>query len=143
VGTFVSSSIRTPFEASLARWNQLICRLAVGLPPEEGEFVRARLSKIAAAAGAHLAPLRCQANVVVIASAEPDAVLKASILRLFSASDEAKPTGLSAWDTAFLKALYQNRPRLQTAALCDHTEYGPRHRTLTIQGQQRDVGPWH
>jgi len=30
-----------------------------------------------------------------------------TILRLFTASDEARPAGLSTWDTAFLKAVYQ------------------------------------
>jgi hypothetical protein len=49
----------------------------VGLPQEEDRFVRARLSEIAVAAGAHLAPQPCQANFAVIVAAEPDAVLKA------------------------------------------------------------------
>jgi len=77
VQAFVSSSIRRPFDASLARWNGPICPLAVGLPPEEGEFVLARLSKTAVAAGVRLAPQPCQANFAVIVSAEPGAVLKA------------------------------------------------------------------
>jgi hypothetical protein len=35
VQAFVSSSIREPFEESLARWNSPICALVVGVPPEE------------------------------------------------------------------------------------------------------------
>jgi hypothetical protein len=107
LGAFVASSLREPSDVSLARWNGPICPLAVGLPPEQGEFVHARVSEIAAAAGARLAPPSCRANLVVIVSAEPDAVLKAWYARdhrIFG--DEAKPTALSAWDTAFLKALY-------------------------------------
>jgi hypothetical protein len=238
VQAFVSSSIRRPFDASLARWNAPLCPLTVGLPPEEGEFLRARLSEIAVAAGVGLAPQPCQANFAVIVSAEPGVVLKAwyardyhifgdapgyridellrtpravrvwyntdskcaresglpyaagvrlgvkvpstvmicnneashivfnavrgfssvivafdssrttdinlnqladyaamvglaeiqldadvgpapTILRLFSASDEAKPTGLSTWDTAFLKALYHTGQdyKLQRSAI--------------------------
>jgi len=77
VAGFVASSFREPSDVSLARWNGPICALAVGLPPKEGEFVHARVSEIAAAAGARLAPTPCRANLVVIVSAEPDAVLKA------------------------------------------------------------------
>ena len=238
VWAFVASSNREPSDVSLARWNKPICPLTVGLPAEQTEFFRARLSEIAAAAGAPLAPQPCRGNFVVIVSAEPDAVLRAwyardyrifgdatrnridellkaaravrvwyntnsesasgspsatgvrglvmagrsslvvdgtaedsrivsnavrafasvivavdssrtkginlnqlaeyaavvglaeiqldadvgatpTILRLFSTSGEAKPTGLSAWDTAFLKALYHTSQKadLQRAAI--------------------------
>jgi hypothetical protein len=49
VETFVSRSIRRPFEASLARWNAPICLLGVGLAPDQRELLRVRLSKIASA----------------------------------------------------------------------------------------------
>ena len=37
-----------------------------------------------------------------------------SILRLFAASRENQPSGLSSWDAAFLKALYQSNPTSRT-----------------------------
>ncbi len=77
VEIFVANSITQPSEGSLTRWNGPLCPLALGLSPAEGELVHARLSEIAAAAGAPLAPQPCRGNLVVIVSAQPDAVLKA------------------------------------------------------------------
>jgi hypothetical protein len=37
-----------------------------------------------------------------------------SILRLFAASRENQPAGLSSWDAAFLKALYQSNQSSRT-----------------------------
>ena len=37
-----------------------------------------------------------------------------SILRLFAPSQEARPSGLSNWDAAFLKALYQSNQASRT-----------------------------
>jgi len=47
---------------------------------------------------------------------DPDAVLGSapSILRLFAASAENRPSGLSSWDAAFLKALYQSNQTSRT-----------------------------
>jgi hypothetical protein len=57
---YFKSTIREPFDESLVRWTRPICSLVVGLSREEGEFVRARLSQIAVAAGAPLAPRPCR-----------------------------------------------------------------------------------
>lgn len=83
VEAFVSSSLRSPYEASLARWDRPVCPYVVGLSQEEDKLVRARLSEIAAAAGARVAPQPCQGNFVVIVAAEPGAVLKAWYARNF------------------------------------------------------------
>jgi hypothetical protein len=91
VGTFVANSIREPSDVSLARWNEPLCPLALGLPPAEGEFVHARLSEIAAAAGAPLARQPCRGNLVVIVSAQPDAVLKAWYARDHRIFGDATP----------------------------------------------------
>jgi hypothetical protein len=58
--------------------------------------------------GVNLNQLADYAAMVGLAEIQLDADVGTSptILRLFSDSDEAKPTGLSAWDSAFLKALY-------------------------------------
>ena len=97
VWAFVSSSIREPFEASLARWNSPICPLVVGLPRQEDEFVRARLSEIAKAAGAHLAPQPCQANFAVIVTEEPDVVLKAWYKRDYHLFGDATENRINEW----------------------------------------------
>jgi hypothetical protein len=97
VWAFVTSGIRKPFEASLSRWNNPICPLVVGLPQEEDRFFRARLSEIAVAAGAHLAPQPCQANFAVIVAAEPDAVLKAWYKRDYHLFGDATENRINEW----------------------------------------------
>jgi hypothetical protein len=94
---FVSSSIREPLEESLARWNSPICPLVVGLPLEKDKIFRARLSEIAVAAGAHLAPPPCEANLAVIVAAEPDAVLKAWYKRDYHLFGDATENRINAW----------------------------------------------
>jgi hypothetical protein len=97
VWAFVTSGIRKPFEASLSRWNNPICPLVVGLPQEKDKLVRARLSEIAVAAGAHLAPLPCQANFAVIVAAEPDVVLKAWYKRDYHLFGNATESRINEW----------------------------------------------
>jgi hypothetical protein len=79
VRTFVAQIAVKPYESSLARWEAVvpICPLVAGLPREDGEFMLARLSKIAAAAGAPLAAEHCKPNLYIVVSADPDALLKA------------------------------------------------------------------
>ena len=97
VWAFVTSGIRKPFEASLSRWNNPICPLVVGLPQEKDQFVRARLSEIALAAGAQLATQPCQANFAVIVAAEPDAVLKAWYKRDYHLFGETTGNRINEW----------------------------------------------
>ena len=68
-----------PYESSLARWQTVVpmCPLVAGLLREDGEYILARISKIAAAAGAPLASEHCKPNLYIIVSANPDALLKA------------------------------------------------------------------
>ncbi|MGO9425657.1 MAG: hypothetical protein ACLP6Z_09720 [Steroidobacteraceae bacterium] len=73
---FVSAIAVQPYEQSLARWNTPICPLVAGLPRGQGEFILARLSQIVAIAGAPLAPENCRANFYVVATRDPDALLK-------------------------------------------------------------------
>ena len=76
---FVGQIAAKPYESSLARWQTVapICPLVAGLSREDGEYILARLSKIAAAAGAPLAPEHCKPNLYIVVSADPDALLKA------------------------------------------------------------------
>jgi hypothetical protein len=79
VSTFVSGITTIPLHDSLARWGKQssICPLVAGLPREQGEFMLTRLSNIALAAGAPLAPEQCKANFYVVVTSVPDALMKA------------------------------------------------------------------
>lgn len=58
VRTFVNAIAVKPGEESLARWQSQIplCPLVAGMPSKDGEYILSRVSKIATAAGAPLAP---------------------------------------------------------------------------------------
>jgi hypothetical protein len=79
VRAFVAQIAVKPYESSLARWEPVvpICPLVAGLPREDGEFILARVSKIAAAAGAPLAAEHCKPNLYIVVSSNPDALLQA------------------------------------------------------------------
>ena len=75
---FVARIAPKPYDSSLARWQTVapICPLVAGLPREDGEYILTRVSSIAAAAGAPLAPEHCKPNFYIVVSATPDALLK-------------------------------------------------------------------
>ena len=74
---FVSAVAVEPWEQSLARWSRPICPLVAGLTRDQGEFILARVSQIVASAGAPLAAEKCLPNFYVVATTDPDALLKA------------------------------------------------------------------
>jgi hypothetical protein len=79
VGTFVNAIALKPGSESLARWQLQIplCPLVAGMPKSDGEYILSRVSKIAAAAGAPLAPEHCKGNFYIVVTADPEGVLKA------------------------------------------------------------------
>jgi hypothetical protein len=77
VKTFVSAIAVAPWQKPLKRWRTPICPLVAGLPHDQGEFILAHVSQIAASAGAPLAPEHCQANLYVVLTSKPDELLKA------------------------------------------------------------------
>jgi hypothetical protein len=79
VNAFVRGISVAPREQSLANWQSQvpICPLVAGLSREDGEYMLARLSKIAASAGAPLAPEHCKPNFFVIVTSQADALVKA------------------------------------------------------------------
>lgn len=83
VGTFVNAVAVKPGSESLARWQPQIplCPLVAGMPQKDGEFMLARVSKIAAAAGAPLAPEHCKGNFYIVVTGDPEGVLKAWMKR--------------------------------------------------------------
>jgi hypothetical protein len=79
VGTFVNAIAVKPGSESLARWQLQIplCPLVAGMQKSDGEYILSRVSKIAATAGAPLAPEHCKGNLYIIVTADPEGVLKA------------------------------------------------------------------
>ena len=79
VGTFVNAIAVKPGSESLARWQLQIplCPLVAGMPKSDGEYILSRVSKIAAVAGAPLAPEHCKGNFYIVVTADPEGILKA------------------------------------------------------------------
>jgi hypothetical protein len=79
VDKFVYGITVTPFEDSIARWQKQtpICPLVGGLPHDDGEYMLSRVSQLAAAAGASLAPESCRPNFYVIVTSVPDELIAA------------------------------------------------------------------
>jgi hypothetical protein len=79
VATFVNAVAVKPGGESLARWQLQIplCPLVAGMSKNDGEFILSRVSKIAATAGAPLAPEHCKGNFYIVVTADPDGVIKA------------------------------------------------------------------
>jgi hypothetical protein len=79
VRTFVNAIAVKPGDESLARWQPQIplCPLVAGMPSADGEYILSRISKIATAARAPLAPAHCKGNFYVIVTSDPEGVLKA------------------------------------------------------------------
>ncbi len=96
VGAFVRAITRNAGMSdgdSPVRWNTPICLLVVGLATEDSRIVADHLSQISSSAGAPLARAPCRPNFIVIATAEPDDVLKewyARDKRLFGDASSAQ-----------------------------------------------------
>jgi hypothetical protein len=77
VHSFVYDSLYLENDEGTARWNSPVCPEVVGLSHDQGEFILARLSQVARAAGVPLAGVGCSpANLAVFATAEPASFLK-------------------------------------------------------------------
>ena len=79
VRNFVNAVAVKPGDESLAVWQTQIplCPLVAGLPGRDGEYILSRVSKIAAAAGAPLAPEHCKGNLFIVVTSDPEGVIKA------------------------------------------------------------------
>src|SRR6201999_3215495 len=60
----------------LPRWRSRVCPQVSGLPRDEGEFVLARLSEIARAAGAPLGEENCRPNLFIVVTPNPKKILQ-------------------------------------------------------------------
>lgn len=61
---------------SLALWRAPLCFAVAGLPKTQGEFILARLSDIAASAGARLDKQNCTPNYIVLLTPTPNRLLE-------------------------------------------------------------------
>jgi hypothetical protein len=79
VNSFVSAIAMQRFDDTLARWEEPVelCPSVAGLPRDDGEFILARLSRIALVAGAPLGAENCKVNFYVIVTEKPNELLKA------------------------------------------------------------------
>ncbi len=77
VAGFVHGITAPENQEGLARWNQPVCPQVSGLPREEGEFILARVSEIARAAGVRLGSEECRANLYIFVTNQPRELLRA------------------------------------------------------------------
>ena len=73
---FVSGGVVTYRNDSLERWNQPICPLVAGVPSEQAEFIRARVSEVARDSHALLGAEHCKPNLVVVITDDPDLLVE-------------------------------------------------------------------
>ena len=73
---FVSGGVVTYLNDSLERWNQPICPLVAGVPSEQAEIIRARVSEVARDSHAPLGAEHCKPNLVVVITDDPDLLVE-------------------------------------------------------------------
>ena len=73
---FLSSVTVTYLHDSLPRWNEPMCPLVAGLPRADGEYILARVTQIASAAGAPIAGEHCRPNLYIVATPHPHLLLE-------------------------------------------------------------------
>jgi hypothetical protein len=76
VSQFASAAITHDWGRPMLRWTTRICPLVAGLPREKGEFVLSRLSQDIRDAHAPLAAEKCTANLLILATPQPDELLE-------------------------------------------------------------------
>jgi hypothetical protein len=115
VNGFVQGITRNPryYDEAIPRWRTPLCFAVAGLPNEAGILFLARLSQIAASAGAHIARRACGYNFYVVLTPEPDELLKRIYRRNHRAFDQdagmpairrflspSKPEAVRVWHNA-------------------------------------------
>jgi hypothetical protein len=76
VTKFVNHIVELENAEGLPLWKGPVCPLVSGLSPEEGEFIHARVSQIALAAGVPHAGEKCRPNLFVLVTADPKGLLQ-------------------------------------------------------------------
>ena len=78
VNGFVEGITHNPryYDGAIPRWRAPLCFAVAGWPDEEGALVLARLSQIAASAGARVARRNCEYNFYLVLTSDPDQLIK-------------------------------------------------------------------
>jgi hypothetical protein len=76
VSKFVYQIAGLENEEGLPRWNRRVCPQVSGLPRDAGEFVLARISEVAGAAGAPIGAENCRPNLFVVVTTDPRKILE-------------------------------------------------------------------
>jgi hypothetical protein len=77
VQAFIAAVTPPTYADSLLRWNQAICPVIIGPPPDQSARILAHVSQIAIAAGVAIQPKPCTANFFIVAWANPEPLLTA------------------------------------------------------------------
>jgi hypothetical protein len=101
ISAFVEQIAGSYYAEELARWNKDVCPLVSGLAAKEGEFILARVSEVARAAGVPLAGEHCRANLYILVTDRPEALLRGMDDRnhSFTFGDDASPTLVDSFIT--------------------------------------------
>lgn len=75
VSRFVFSVTISYMYDSMPRWDEPVCPLVAGLPRAQGDYILARITRIATAADAPVAGEHCRPNLLVVATPYPDRLL--------------------------------------------------------------------
>ncbi len=100
ISAFVNLIAGSYYDRELARWDKDVCPLVSGLAAKEGEYILGRVSEVARAAGVPLAGEHCRANLYILVSTKPQALLRGMDERNhFFTFGEASPTLVDAFIT--------------------------------------------
>jgi hypothetical protein len=76
VHEYVAQALVPGDDESVARWLVPACPLVAGLTPARNKFITDRIVQVAVAAGVPVAPESCSPNLLVIATADPESLLR-------------------------------------------------------------------
>ncbi len=76
VRSFISTVAVNDWQEPLARWEEAVCPLVLGLPSEHSTAIFKRVAEITADVGLPLGPRDCSPNLLILATREPAAQLQ-------------------------------------------------------------------
>jgi hypothetical protein len=74
--TYVRQMTAPGDRGQLARWNRAVCIRVINLDPPMAKAIESRIADIGRQAGVEIASKPCKANILVIATTEPDGAVK-------------------------------------------------------------------
>lgn len=77
IDRFVGALTPAPIGGQIGRFELEVCPAAIGLEPQQNQAIAARIRTVAAAVGAKVGKANCRTNLLVVASWQPQALIKA------------------------------------------------------------------